>query len=47
MSSAAEFELHTGTYPEDREPGKKMGEKLKPLSDAEVETLAQYYASQQ
>ena len=30
-----------------REPGKKMGEKLKPLSDAEVETLAQYYASQQ
>ena len=30
-----------------REPGKKMGEKLSALSDAEVEALAQYYASLQ
>jgi sulfide dehydrogenase cytochrome subunit len=30
-----------------RDPGKKMGEKLKPLSDAEVEALAHYFASQQ
>jgi cytochrome subunit of sulfide dehydrogenase len=30
-----------------REPGKKMGEKLKPLTDAEVETLIHYYASLQ
>jgi sulfide dehydrogenase cytochrome subunit len=31
----------------ERDPGKKMGEKLKPLSDAEVEALAHYFASQQ
>ena len=30
-----------------REPGKKMGEKLKPLTDAELETLVHYYASLQ
>ena len=30
-----------------REPGKKMGEKLSALNDAEVEALAQYYASLQ
>lgn len=30
-----------------REPGKKMGEKLKPLTDADVEALLQYYASLQ
>jgi cytochrome subunit of sulfide dehydrogenase len=30
-----------------RDPGKKMGEKLKPLSEAEVEALAHYFASQQ
>jgi sulfide dehydrogenase cytochrome subunit len=30
-----------------RDPGKKMGEKLKPLSDTEVEALAHYFASLQ
>lgn len=30
-----------------RDPGKKMGEKLKPLSDADVEALAHYFASEQ
>ena len=30
-----------------REPGKKMGEKLKPLTDAEIESLVHYYASLQ
>lgn len=30
-----------------REPGKKMGEKLKPLTDAELEALVNYYASLQ
>ncbi len=27
VTAAAEFELHTGTYPEDREPGKNVGGK--------------------
>ena len=30
-----------------RDPGKKMGEKLKPWSDADVEAVAHYYASLQ
>lgn len=30
-----------------RDPGKKMGDKLKPLSDADVEALAHYFASEQ
>jgi sulfide dehydrogenase cytochrome subunit len=30
-----------------REPGKKMAEKLKPLTDAEIEALVHYYASLQ
>jgi hypothetical protein len=28
VTAAAEFELHTGTYPEDREPGKKLGGRM-------------------